>query len=778
MVPATPARKNGAGTTVIAHISDLHFTSQTDFNKQPWDALLSDLKHGESKIDLLVVTGDLIDAPVTGRLTDLRSSVVSKFPEFASKRLPDSFRRDEIGEAFTKVSDYLKKLCNALDINPVSSLFVVPGNHDYRLKGIIRSETQPGKFYNVFKDYCRPLLLPTLNVCVFVLDSNVMEAADFAAGRIDKEDLVQFYDLASLVPTEHSNCTRIVLMHHHPMPIAHTEREGFLNKPGLTMLNNAGQVMTSMVAAKIDLILHGHEHYPAYSKAFFPYDTLTEHLITVVSAGSVGKPDGNYNLITITDNGQIHLQRRSLATGIQYQHEYDRDLRNYEDARRAVFHSLAVAAGAKLKIEKSSRLNVIKSGSGDVDMHERSENVRAYSTQVGEWPTYLNSQSGFFFEPEYDTTNVRWEWEKDDDKRQPETRRAKIIFDPPLTKDNPITYERVSKNFNLFQFNQQDRLDITNGASNREEYEFGVQNAYDVSMLTLSFPKHRFPEHLNYYVEDMNGQFDSYETAYFVKHISELRRFDSILISLEQPLPGYKYKITWELPESEADEGKLSGEDKGRADEIVKRLLSAKETSDVHHSLVRQWLDNLRHKIISSKIWSELIGDDDLETSLYIYNPIQRGLVCVCAKLQANSFIDPWEGIIKPGGTFIGEAHRRRGPSFYSPLSAETFDMDEHNARIPEIWRQAMSTGDRYVAACAIPLFYPILRGRRIGVVAFASRSNISKLLGILPDKNDNDLKNKEKQARQKPLIENVMGKRFIQLTDALGIPCSTARAN
>src|SRR5207302_4654043 len=133
--------------------------------------------------------------------------------------------------------------------------------------------------------------LPTLNVCILVLDSNVMEFLDLASARIDTSDLSSFHTLASQVSGK--NFTKIALLHHHPMPISATEREGFLNDPGFTMLKNAGQVMTTMVAAKMDLVLHGHEHYAAYSKAVFPYDRKEEHFITVVSAGSVGKGEGN-----------------------------------------------------------------------------------------------------------------------------------------------------------------------------------------------------------------------------------------------------------------------------------------------------------------------------------------------------------------------------------------------------------------------------------------------------------------------------------------------------
>ncbi len=198
--------------TVIAHISDLHFTSSTDFDKAPWETLLVDLvDKGRGGIDVLVVTGDLIDSPVTG----LKDWVLSPFTG-----------KDEIKLAFEHVSNYLLKLCSVLQIDPEHGLFVVPGNHDYRISGIQKSRSQPIRFRECFDRFCRPLVLPNLNLCVFVLDSNVMEFLDLASARVS--DLERFYKLTRLIPPESARLTKVALLHHHPMPISATEKFGFL----------------------------------------------------------------------------------------------------------------------------------------------------------------------------------------------------------------------------------------------------------------------------------------------------------------------------------------------------------------------------------------------------------------------------------------------------------------------------------------------------------------------------------------------------------------------
>lgn len=757
-MPPTSSERKREDRTVIAHISDLHFTSSTNISDAPWETLLIDLvDKSRGGIDVLVVTGDLIDSPATGLPKQLLGLLTGK---------------DEIKLAFERVSEYLLKLCSVLNIKPEQGLFVVPGNHDYRISGIHRSRSQPERFRECFENFCRPLVLPNLNLCVFVLDSNVMEFLDLASARVG--DLEQFYKLTQLIPNESARFTRVALLHHHPMPIAANEKPGFLNDPGFTMLKNAGQFMTTMVAAEIDLILHGHEHYPAYSKAVYPYGK-DEHLITVISAGSVGKEVCNYNLISITDNGQVHLERRSLKTGALYDFEYDKQLRDYEDARRARFEAYALAANARIRIEKSSRLYVIKDDSGDADLHQHDQNVSAYKDDVDKFPTYLDSDASFFFKPEYDNPRISWEWTSDPNKAE-KRRHALVTFNPKLTKDDRISFNRFSKVFNLFQFNQQDKLAVSNGQSNSEEYANTILNVFDVLTVQLQFPKSKFPDEVSYQAIDPNGRPDPFEREYFARHVSKFEKTSSIVFTLEKPLPGYKYVINWQLPELEADELKLSGTNKASADQLVTNLLNVRTASSPHRQSLHDWIEGLRMSVTSSQVWKQLGGNDDLEISFYVYDQSQRGLVCIAASAAASQFETPSKDVIKPGKTLIGEAFRRRGPAFYNPLSAPLFDEAEYDDRIPDSWGPLSQK--RYVAVCAIPLSYPLLKGRRIAVLSLASSSNSARLLSLMPDQNDAANVQEEKKVLQKSVIEYITGTQFGNLISRLGIPVVAAQKN
>jgi len=739
--PADVHRKT-PGQTVIAHISDLHFTSRTNFETGPWAALLEDLtSNNRPKVDLLAVTGDLIDA-------SFRDSIRSLFPKAIIK--------DPIEEAFLKVNTYLRKLCGALDVKCDTGLFVVPGNHDYRAKGILLSKKQPGKFYNVFKTCCRPVLLPQLHLCVFVLDSNTMRNKyDLATGLIEKDDLVKFRGFAEKIRPHNSACTRIVLLHHHPMPIPARETEKFGDNPGFSLLKNAGQFMSLMVEARINLVLHGHEHHPAFSKAFFPDDKLQEHMITVVGAGSAGEGVPNYNLLTITDGGQMLLERRMLEGGV-FRHQYERPLGHYEDARRAAFQGLAEKTNAIIRADKYSEVYVVKSGSGDADWYERFEGLKAFKEDVSEWPTAVASDSGFFSSPKFQSINpdgqdIRWDWQShlgavaEVDVSE---RKARILFKPSINKSQGVKYEARRKAYNLFHFNQQDREDTTNGKSKQDWIGFTFRNAFDLYVLTVCFPEGNFPAkfYREVHTPDCYGKsehddtciHDPLEEQYFDRHFSKFKDTNTIVMAIEKPLPGYTYRILWDLP---LEEHKMALTDQGRALDMIERLLQLRESTAPHRCAAEGWLNKLREDITKSKMWRSLKGIDEMEIFLYTYNSEttdweKRGLVCVATTLPGLINGDE-EEVIKPGKTIIGASYRRKEPMIYSPVGKNPkLAESEYLNRIPKMWNQSNGQPPKkFTAVWTIPLYYPVREGfigRKVAVLSFASTSNQSRLLNFV----------------------------------------------
>jgi predicted MPP superfamily phosphohydrolase len=786
---ATEAARKTQGQTVIAHISDLHFTSKTNFDVWPWSALLEDFASSQhDKIDLLAVTGDLIDA---------------SFRDYIQSRLPRFVANDPISEAFYKVNSYLETLCKALKIDCHKSLVVVPGNHDYRAKGILMTKKLPVKFYSQFKGYCRPILLPELNLCVFVIDSNTMSnKLDLATGLIERDDLVKFRRFAEQIHPVSSACTRVVLLHHHPMPIPAREDSTPTNNPGFTLLKNAGQFMSLMVEAKVNLVLHGHEHHHAFSKAFFPDDQLQEHMITVIGAGSAGEKadQKSYNLITIADGGQMTLERRCLE-GAVYRHQYRRSLGDYRDTRRASFDGFAAKAGALLSAEKYSEMYVIKSISGDASVYERFEGVSAFKDDLPEYNTQVWSDSGFFSAPELstispspETQQVRWDWASreanEEGAREIPARKAKIIYKPVLTKNSMISYELRRKAYNLFHFYKQEREDTTNGKSQQEEIKFTFRNSFELYVLTVTFPEDKlFPR--KFYREvhgagcfgkeehDDTCTRDLLEEEYFNQHFSRFNDSRTFVASIERPLPGYTYLVRWDL---DSEDDKLEFIDEGRAHGLIKKLLILRDKDNPYQARVKEWLKSLKDSIIKSRFWRSLDGTDDMEIFLYTYNREtddweKRGLVCVASTLPNIINDMEQEEVIKPGKTIVGAAYRRKQPMIYSPFGKSPKVAEaEYEYRIPKAWRRADETESiKFSAVCALPMYYPMREnfiGRAVAVLSFASTSDTSRLLNFVP-KNMAGLSRQQLEERKKKrdtLVYFTMTTQFRELARALDV--------
>ena len=156
--------------TVIAHISDLHCTSASQFEADPrWLALGQDLKRNSP--DILVVTGDLIDGSIS-----------------------DSNDLGKLQTAFSGARRFLSdNLCKEAQIEPAGALLVVPGNHDFRVKGNFFRKPMFDLFYQEFKAYFQPTILSGLKLIVFVFDSNPREfGIDLATGLVAERDLIEF----------------------------------------------------------------------------------------------------------------------------------------------------------------------------------------------------------------------------------------------------------------------------------------------------------------------------------------------------------------------------------------------------------------------------------------------------------------------------------------------------------------------------------------------------------------------------------------------------------
>ncbi len=190
----------------------------------------------------------------------------------------------------------------------------------------------------------------------------------------------------------------------------------------------------------------------------------------------------------------------------------------------------------------------------------------------------------------------------------------------------------------------------------------------------------------------------------------------TVILLLRDPLPGYRYSISWELPETEAQEIALSDAARHFAQEIRERLRRQNCTRAVVGCL-----DDLR---------KTLAGTEPADAALFVYDEGARGLV-PSAFAGSTGFAEEIEGkVVKVGRTLVGQAHRRRQTVVSVAGASSEFYFD------PVTDPAALHTGR--TASLAIPLVYPVEADERhrlrVAVLWLGTNSRLSVLIRLLQD--------------------------------------------
>jgi 3',5'-cyclic-AMP phosphodiesterase len=254
---------------LIAQLSDVHIGGPR-YHEELLRAAVAEINAAEP--DLIVVAGDLTD-----------------------EGYPDQYpvARDELG---------------ALES---AHVVLVPGNHDARNVGYLGFEDTFGA-----RDSRMRFSAAGVDVALVAVDSS---KPDLDEGEIGREHYgwIQegFAGPAGL---------RVFVCHHHLMPIPGTGRER-------NQVLDAGDVLSLLRQAEVDLILAGHRHVPYVWPVA---GMLLVHSGTVSTQRTRGFPHPAYNLIRL-DAGRISVELCVPGQGRMSLGEYPRDWPAELSARHA-----------------------------------------------------------------------------------------------------------------------------------------------------------------------------------------------------------------------------------------------------------------------------------------------------------------------------------------------------------------------------------------------------------------------------------------------------------
>jgi 3',5'-cyclic AMP phosphodiesterase CpdA len=314
---ASPAVTTGEHENIrILHLTDLHYGK--GFNADLWD----DVKRNAVtlKPHLILVTGDLVNNPYwwTFRAAQVRL-------------------------------DSLRNAASDGDQQP--KLFVIPGNHDTRLSGLLPiSWIAPvvffccltvsvggylhhwpqawhwavpisaillgcraislRKFSRYFGAYIPqlPTTMKDMNLVLYPFDSATSPIA-WACGNVPFSQFLAARgdpDQTRLPPY------KMAIVHHHSVPIPYDSKS-----EAMMVLKNAGAFLSEIAALRVRLVLSGHKHHQHVSRVKINAETEHELEFTVLNTGSAtaskspGAHGHNFSFI------EIHPQRGAQIT--QYQ---------------------------------------------------------------------------------------------------------------------------------------------------------------------------------------------------------------------------------------------------------------------------------------------------------------------------------------------------------------------------------------------------------------------------------------------------------------------------
>lgn len=340
----------------ILHLSDLHLGNDLLFRslwhcRWPWKKIedpqiLSALENAirEAAPTYVLVTGDIVNK--------------------CTKR------------SFRHAASVLRSVCTNSGVDAKKRLLIIPGNHDVKTR-----RYQHEYFGRVFQFVCFLKLLfdekdflsrkarfvrvdADRRLCFFCLDSTLKNSFQLAEGEVGAAQWDWFTRKSEQLAKTYSNFeqfVKIVAVHHHPEAITGSGGERFMQ------LLDAGEALVRFDRAGINLVLHGHKH--------FPHET-TRNLsggrhYTIIGAGTATCPipaeqageGNNFNVLKIRPNANLlEVQRWKINNERRFVPQYDEPHR----------HALFTASESGYKMATSRTIARITDIQGScVITHER-----------------------------------------------------------------------------------------------------------------------------------------------------------------------------------------------------------------------------------------------------------------------------------------------------------------------------------------------------------------------------------------------------------------------
>ena len=231
------------------------------------------------------------------------------------------------------VSAFFDELSERLGVH-IANIFCVPGNHDFYRSDSEGEPTTPlltyqhEHSYRLFRSQVfRVLPLEPLNYSVsfrrhdFELRVGFLNSARwtptpnfFEYGYVGRDSYTSVLD--QMNSPSKLPLWKVLVMHHHLLPVRQVERPGAGSKKPVSLSLDAVDLMDDAQKSNVDLVLHGHQHIADFAH-IRRLDTHTQRLhssgtyvLANGSAGSLQLENGQHNTYTLLTFGPAKVQCR------------------------------------------------------------------------------------------------------------------------------------------------------------------------------------------------------------------------------------------------------------------------------------------------------------------------------------------------------------------------------------------------------------------------------------------------------------------------------------
>jgi Calcineurin-like phosphoesterase len=408
----------------ILHLSDLHFGLK--FQTDQWTALKNET--AALQPDLVIITGDLVNTPWFWMLKRARAGLKDLYAHL-NPRVPAA----EAG---------------AVPARPPCQVWVIPGNHDTRITGLVPVEwllliaaaafslaalcvgifyiTPPLPVWAFWTVVGIASFFALVGVTALVLECLVrsdLEAAwgaehllkkarccervpvgivpldsasadvSYARGRIPQKEMIGIREALS----GRSDVTWIAAVHHHPLPLPYDHKA-----ERMMVMDNAGALINELARAGIGLVLHGHKHHQHFARIVINPEESQFAEVAVLSAGTPthsadpGTFRHGFNVIDLQFDGRVKITQVEAPPGGTFREREPIDLAPPEEQDRRRY----LADRTRLKIGCERMLCI-----ADIDAYGDARfyrEFRAVSTERAAVPClpgpYVAGTSGGFVE--------------------------------------------------------------------------------------------------------------------------------------------------------------------------------------------------------------------------------------------------------------------------------------------------------------------------------------------------------------------------------------------